>query len=84
MVGRVTVAVSGAVSVDAVEAWGGDGGDVAAFEDAGRSTHAVALGDSAGTGCRSRSVSRSRSRLGAIARHGERGYIGTTTHVGFA
>ena len=48
----VTVAVAVAVAVDAVEGWGGDGGDVAAFEDAGGSTHAVALGDSAGVGCR--------------------------------
>lgn len=48
----MTVAVAVAVAVDAVEGWGGDGGDVAAFEDAGGSTHAVALGDSAGVGCR--------------------------------
>ena len=46
----VTVAVDAAV--DAMEGWRGDGGDVAAFEDAGGSTHAVALGDSAGVGRR--------------------------------
>ena len=40
-------------AVDAVEARRGDGGDVAAFEDAGGAAHAVALGDPARAGRRS-------------------------------
>lgn len=75
-VGNVVLTV--AVPVDAVEAWRCDGGDVAAFEDAGRSTHAVTLSDSAGTGCRSRNL------LGAAGSDGERECMGAATHVGFA
>ena len=75
----VVVVVAVAVFVDAVEALGGDGGDVAAFEDAGGSTHAVALSDSARAGCRSR-----RRLLGAVGSHGERECVGATAHVGFA
>lgn len=76
--GGAVAALGVAVAVDAVEGGRGDGGDVAAFEDAGGATHAVALGDSAGAG------RRSGSRLGAAGGHGEREYVGTATHVGFA
>ncbi len=72
--GGLGVGVAGAVAVDAVEAGGGDGGDVAAFEDAGGSAHAVALRDSAGAG----------GWLGTIGSEGEGEYIGATAHVGFA
>lgn len=78
----IAVAVGVGVAVDAVEGWGGDGGEVAAFEDAGAATHAVALGDSAGVGRRCCSICWSRLRV--IGRHGERKDVGTTTHVGFA
>ena len=74
------VAVAVAVAVDALEAGGGDGGDVTAFEDAGGPTHAVALGDSARAGRRCTCW----SRLRAIGSHGEREYVCATTHVGFA
>ena len=75
----VVVIVGVAVFVDAVVAWGGEGGDVAAFEDAGGSPHAVTLSDSARAGRRSRS-----RLLGAIGRHGERECVGATAHVGLA
>ena len=75
-VGNVVLTV--AVPVDAVEAGRCDGGDVAAFEDAGRSTHAVPLSDAAGTGCRSRNL------LGAAGSDGERECMSAATHVGFA
>lgn len=65
-----------AVTVDAVETRGGDGGDVLALEDASRSAHAITLSDSASA------WRRSTCRLGAIGGKGE--HVGTATHLGFA
>ena len=66
-----------------MEAWGGDGGDVAALEDAGGAAHAVALGDAAGAGRRGGGV----GVLGepvVVGGHGEGEDVGAAAHVGFA
>ena len=72
------MALTVTVAIDAVEALGGDGSDVTAFEDTSRSTHAVTLSYPAST------RRRSRPHLGTVGSDGKRKCMGTTTDIGFA